>query len=204
MRDPKQASDELCLYLLCRMYGKHALIHLKHHWWSTIQHSLPGDLNKILDQCHLELVFVREWVFGEVKQIRKPLSTCVPSSKPLGIMDQAMTTESTEATVDQPAVSTTTAQTETPVVITENVSATKPFQTKECNVCIERLPTTTSTSAVTTNRNLSYNMRTRPPKAETPHRTSDRLHAIVDYSKFMSENDDDTSPPPPVRGIQWI
>ena len=91
MHNPKQSGDELCLYLLCRMYHKHALIHLKHHWWSTIQHALPGDLNKILEQCHLELVFVREWVFGEVKQIRKPLSTRVPSLKPLGIMDSSMT-----------------------------------------------------------------------------------------------------------------
>ena len=73
MCDPKLAGDKLCLYLLCRMYHKHALVHLKHHWWSTIQHSLPGDLNEILDQCHLEFVFVREWVFGEVKQIQKPL-----------------------------------------------------------------------------------------------------------------------------------
>ena len=205
MPDPKQAGDELCLYLLCRMYHKHALIHLKHHWWSTIQHSLPGDLNEILDQCHLELVFVWEWVFGEVKQIWKPLSTRVPSPKPLGIMDQSMTTKNTQANLDQPAASTTTVQTKTPVVITENVSATKPFQTKECNVCIERLPTTTFTSAVATNSNLSYNMRTRPPKAETPHQTSDWPHAIVDYSKFMSGNDD-TSPPPCKRrtvDLKW-
>ena len=58
MHNPKQPGDELCLYLLYRMYHKHTLVHLKHHWWSTIQHTLPGDLNKILDQCHLELVFV--------------------------------------------------------------------------------------------------------------------------------------------------
>ena len=195
MRDPKQPGDELCLYLLCRMYRKHTLVHLKHHWWSTIQHTLPGDLNKILDQCHLELVFVWEWVFGEVKQIWKPLSTHVPSPKPLGIMDQSMTMKNTEANRDQPAVSTSTVQMKTPVVITENVSATKPFQMKECNVCIERLTTTTLTSAVVTNRNLSYNMCTRRPKAETPHRTSDRPCAIIDYSKFMSGNDEDTSPP---------
>ena len=31
MRNPKQPSDELYLYLLCRMYHKHALINLKHH-----------------------------------------------------------------------------------------------------------------------------------------------------------------------------
>ena len=72
LRNPKQPGDELCLYLLCRMYRRHTLVHLIHHWWCTIQHILPGDLNEILDQCHLELVFVREWVFGEVKQIRKP------------------------------------------------------------------------------------------------------------------------------------
>ena len=80
MRNPKPPGDELCLYLLCRMYHKHALVCLKHHWWSTIQHTLPGDLNKILDQCHSELVFVREWVFDEVKQIRKPLSTAQPKT----------------------------------------------------------------------------------------------------------------------------
>ena len=202
MRNPKQPGDELCLYLVCRMYRKHTLIHLKHHWWSAIQHTLPGDLNEILDQCHLELVFVREWVFGEVKQIRKPLSTHVPSPKPLGIMDPSMTIKNTEVNLDQPAASMTTVQTKTPVVITENASAINSFLTKECNVCIERLPTMTSTSAVVTNSNMSYNMCTRPPKAETSHRTSDRPRAIVDYSKFISGNDDDTSPPPPIRGIQ--
>ena len=134
-------------------------------------------------------------MFGEVKQIRKPLSTRVPSPKPLGIMDQSMTMKNTEANLDQPIASTTTVQMKTPRVITENVSANKPLQTKECNVCIEKLPTMTSTSAAATNNNLSYNMRTRPPKAETPHRTSDRPRVVVDYSKFMSGNEDDTSPP---------
>ena len=110
-------------------------------------------------------------------------------------MDQSMTTKNTETNMDQSAASTTTAQMKTPVVITENVSATKPFQMKECNVCIERLPTMTPPSAIAANSNLSYNMHTRPPKAEIPHRTSDRLRAIVDYSKFMSGNEDDTSPP---------
>ena len=104
------------------MYHKHALVHLKHHWWSTIQHTLPGDLNKILDQCHLELVFVREWVFGEVKLIRKPLSIRVPSPKALGIMDSSMTIKNTDEITDQSTVTTSIAPTKTPAVITENVS----------------------------------------------------------------------------------
>ena len=118
MRNPKQSGDELCLYLLCRMYHKHTLVHLKHHWWSTIQHTLPGDLNEILDQCHLELVFVCEWVFGEVKLIYKPLSIRVPSPKPLGIMDSSMTIKNTDEILDQSTVTTSMAQTKTPAVIT--------------------------------------------------------------------------------------
>ena len=195
MQNPKQPGDKLCLYLLCRMYHKHALIHLKHHWWSTLQHTLPGDLNEILGQCHLELVFVREWVFGEVKQIRKPLSNRVPNPKSLGTKDQSMTVINTDVNLDQPSASTSTAQTKTPDVITENESATKPSQTKGCNVCIERLPTMTPSTTTAANSNVSYNMCTRPPKAAIPHRTSARPRVIVDYSKFMSGNEDDTSPP---------
>ena len=87
MHDPKWLEDELCLYLLCRMYCKHTLVHLKHHWWSTIQHALPCELDEVLEKCHLELVFVHEWVFGEIKTICKPISQRVPSPKPLCVTD---------------------------------------------------------------------------------------------------------------------
>ena len=196
MHNPKQPGDKLCLYLLCRMYCKHALVHLKHHWWSTIQHPLPGDINEILDQCHLELVFIQEWVFEEVKQIRKPLSTRVPSPKALGTLDQTMNTNTGEVNLEQPTASTTSVQVKSLVVITENASVSNPDQMKECNVCIERLPAMTSTSTFTTNNSLSYNMHTRPPKVETPHRTSNQPCTIVDYSKFMTGTEDDISPPP--------
>ena len=178
------------------MYHKHALVHLKHHWWSTIQHTLPGDLNEILDQCHLELVFVHEWVFGEVKVIRKPLSIRVPSPKPLGIMDSSMTLKNTEEIPDQSTVTTSIAQRKTPAVITENASVMNSFSTKDCNVCIERLPTMMAVPVVVTNSNtMSYNMCAQPPKEQTLHQTSDHPHAVIDYSQFMSEKEEDTSPP---------
>ena len=164
MHNPKQSGDELCLYLLCRMYCKHALVHLKHHRWSTIQHTLPGDLNEILDQCHLELVFVREWVFGEVKLIRKPLSIRVPSPKPLGIMDSSMTTKNTDEILDQSTVSMPTTPMKTLAVITENANVMNSFSTKECNVHLERLPTMMAAPVVVTNSNtMSYNMHIHPP-----------------------------------------
>ena len=135
-------------------------------------------------------------MFGEVKQIRKPLSTRVPRLKPFGTMDQTMNTNIGEVNLAQPIASTTSVQVKSLVVITENASVSKPDQMKECNVCIERLPATMSTSAFATNNSLSYNMCTRPPKVETPHRTSNRPCTIVDYSKFMTGTEDDTSPPP--------
>ena len=146
-------------------------------------------------------MFIREWVFVEVKQIQKPLSTCVPSPKPLGIMDQTMNTNTGEGNLEQPTASTRIVKVKSPVVITENASVSNPDQMKECNVCIERLPAMTSTPTFATNNSLSYNMHTRPPKVEIPHRTSTRPHAIVDYSKFMTGTEDDTSPP--VRSIRW-
>ena len=106
-----------------------------------------------------------------------------------------MTVKNTDGTLDQPTVSTTTAQTKTPAVITENASVINSLLMKECNVHIERLPTMMAVPAVVTNSNMSYNMHTRPPKAETSHRTSDRPHAIIDYSQFMAGNEDDLTPP---------
>ena len=109
-------------------------------------------------------------------------------------MDSSMTVKNTDETLDQPTVSMTTTQMKTLAVITENASVINSLPMKECNVHIERLPTMMAVPAVATNSNMSYNMYTRPPKAETLHRTSDRPCAIIDYSQFMSGNEDDTSP----------
>ena len=106
-----------------------------------------------------------------------------------------MTGKNSDETVDQPTVNLTNEQTKTPAVITENASVSNLLSMKECNVHIERLSTMMAVPAVVTNSNMTYNMRTRSPKAETSHRTSDHPHAIIDYSQFMSGNEDDTSPP---------
>ena len=116
-------------------------------------------------------------------------------------MDSSMTVKNTDETLDQPTVSMTTAQTKTLAVITENASVINSLPMKECNVCIERLPTTMAVPAVVTTSNMLYNMHTRPPKAETSHRTSDCPHAIIDYSQFMSRNEDDTSLPHKKRTV---
>ena len=79
-------------------------------------------------------------------------------------MDLSMTVKHTDETLDQPTVSTTTAQMKTLAVITENVSVINSLPTKECNVHIERLPTMMAIPTVVTNSNMSYNMHTKPPR----------------------------------------
>ena len=192
LRNPKQPGDELYLYLLCRMYRRHALVHLKHYWWCTMQHTLPGDLNEIRDKCHLELVFVREWVFGEVKQIRKPKTSPVLKSKQLDTPD---TTNIDNSHPPQQDICAKTMPSKVCVVITENASTTTTATQKECKVRLEKLQSKTSSFTTAANTNMAYNMRTRPPKSATSHRTSDRPRPKVDYSRFMVGDEDDTSPP---------
>ena len=81
------------------------------------------------------------------------------------------------------------------VVITENASTTTTATQKECKVRLEKLQSKTSSFTTAASTNVAYNMRTRPPKSATSHRTSDRPRPKVDYSRFMVGDEDDTSPP---------
>ena len=74
-----------------------------------------------------------------------------------------------EENLEQSTADTGIVKVKSPVVITENASVSDPDQMRECNVCMERLPATTSTPTLATNKSLSYNMRTRPPKVVTPN-----------------------------------
>ena len=76
-------------------------------------------------------------------------------------MDSSMTVKNTDEIPDQSTVTTSLAQMKSPAVITENASVINSFSTKDCNVCIERLPTTMAVPVVVTNSNtMSYNMHT--------------------------------------------
>ena len=193
---PKCPGDEPCLNLLCRMYHKHALVHLKHHWWSTIQHPLPGDLDEILSKCHMEFVFGREWVFGEVKVIWKPISAYAASPKPLGIMDSAMTTDNNKAELTSSMSHATSKRPVTENVITENVLAKQQSLIKSCVISIEPLKVSNSVILDTwSNNGNGYNMCNIPPKPQLAHQTSECNRAVIDYSKFMTGEEDDSSPP---------
>ena len=143
-------------------------------------------------------MFVHEWVFGEIKVIHKPISSHAPSPKLLGVMDSTMTVETPAKDTTQSATTATKLETEKITslpVITENEHASKTMVTKKCNVRIERLLVQLQKCSMDMVNTNSYNMRTRPAQEPVTHRTSDQPSTIIDYSQFMTWNEEDTSPP---------
>ena len=64
--------DNIALYILCRMFNKHAFVHNTMYSWSTMPYRMEDSHADIVAKCDLELVFLKCWAFGEVKKIRGP------------------------------------------------------------------------------------------------------------------------------------
>ena len=180
MRNPLTHGDDIALYLLCRMYDKHAYVHTARYGWSTLPLKINEDLDALLPKCDLELVLLDIWSFGEVHKIRKPDLSAVASTSNAVIPGNVVTTSSVP-------------------VITENVPKTVP-----CSIPVKRIRNTkslakkdTSSKEVSTKRishSVSYDMHPRPPPKKVTQRTSGRKRVIVDYSQFDVTSDDTPSP----------
>ena len=67
--------DDISLYILARMYNKHIFVHDSKYGWSTLPYRVEDNYTDIVSKCDLELVYLKNWVFGEVKKIRAPIAT---------------------------------------------------------------------------------------------------------------------------------
>ena len=102
--------DDLCLYLLARMYNKHVYVHTKLFYWCTAIHKIQHEIDlELINDCSIELVFVHTWVFGEVKRVHIPKG--LPPAKPTDLDTQD-------------------------VGITGNDNTQHQFATKECSVVL--------------------------------------------------------------------
>ena len=63
--------DKLVLYVLCRIFHRHAFVVCNDHVWTTIDSDIPLTINKLLDVCDLKLVFFRPGIFGKLKLKKK-------------------------------------------------------------------------------------------------------------------------------------
>ena len=76
MRKETTPRDNMCLYLLARMYNKHVYVHNKLFYWCMAIHKIKSEIDQeLIHDCEIELVFVHPWVCGEVKRVRIPKGT---------------------------------------------------------------------------------------------------------------------------------
>ena len=75
MQKATTEGDDISLYILARMYNKHVFVHDSKYGWSTLPYRVEDNYTDIVSKCDLELVYLKNWVFGEVKKIRAPVAT---------------------------------------------------------------------------------------------------------------------------------
>ena len=166
-------SDDMCLYLLTRMFNKHVYVHNKLFYWCTAIHKISHVVDlELINDCAIELVFVHPWVFGEVRKVRLPKGHVAQNP----VREQH---ETLVKTSDIPESS-----------ITENVEKDE-ITTRGCSIaltCIDD-PDLNSQNPTTSTTNQA-------PKRSCRKRT------VRDYSKllYLDEADlDKELPPSPVK-----
>ena len=177
MRNHQTHGDDIALYLLCRMYDKHAYVHTAHYGWSTLPLKINEDLDALLPKCDIELVLLDIWLFGEVHKIRKPTITATASTTTVVIPKNVV------IPLNIP-------------VITGNALKTLP-----CSVSVKRIASSTAKSAKRTSCSSTYDMHTCPIPKKVTQCTSGRKCTKVDYSRFDNAMDDPPSPPKKKRTV---
>ena len=75
MAKEQTLGDEIALYILSRMYRKHAFMYTQMFWWTTLLYTWPVQEKDIIDKCEVILVYIKPGAFGELQKIRPPTAT---------------------------------------------------------------------------------------------------------------------------------
>ena len=114
----------MALYILSRMYQKHAFVYTQMFWWMTLLYTWPVQEKELMDKCEVVLVYMKPGAFGELQKIHLPttlsprVETTLPTVPPLVIPQNAE-----EITPQIPTMSTGTP------VITRGTSSINPVPT---------------------------------------------------------------------------
>ena len=63
--------DEICLYGLCRMYDRHAMVYTRTKAWNTMALTEPSHYLNAIAKCDIHLLHMGRGIYGRLK--RKPL-----------------------------------------------------------------------------------------------------------------------------------
>ena len=170
MRKETTPGDDMCLYLLARMYNKHVYVHNKLLYWCTAIHKIKSEIDlDLIQDCPIELVFVRPWIFGEVKKVRIPK----------GISPTSSTSQNTSE--------------KDKIVITENDKSGELTATKDCSVVLTSQKNSQD-SNVSTKLTKPQDANVTPPShlKQPATRHTSRKRTVTDYKKLADYTDDDT------------
>ena len=187
--------DDMALYLLCRMYNKHAYVHTDRYGWSTLPFKTETRFVEVAAKCDIELVLLHCWSFGEVLKIRRPMLLSKPDEKSSEV-NQAE--DQVRQLIDSTLV--IPRNTDPQLVIPENVADNDEHNTlKWCTVNIKCFSENTSTTGkdqtsstadpmVSLNK-VGYSMRVCQTPKKVTHHTSGRKRLAVDYSQYDMSTD---------------
>ena len=138
MRLNTMHGDDIALYLLCRMYNKHAYVHTAKYGWSTLPFKIDTPFIETTKKCDIELVLLHCWSFGEVLKIRRPLLPSKPKNlqstditNPMALMSK---------TANNPNVLVIPRKADSQIIIPGNVATEDDSsKTMRCTVSLERL-----------------------------------------------------------------
>ena len=195
--------DDMALYLLCRMYNKHAYVHTARYGWSTLPFKTETPFMEIAAKCDIELVLLHCWSFGEVLKIRRPM---LPSKS----NDNKTSSENNQANekVRNPDDNTQVIPRNTDPHSVIPVNAADSSANNKlmcCTVSVECLSEHTRTNvkeqtSKSADRSVSasksgYSMRVCQTLKKVTHCTSGCKRPVVDYSQY----DTSTDPPSPPK-----
>ena len=95
MASEQTLDDEIALYILSRMYWKHAFVYTQMFWWMTLLYTWPVQEKELMNKCKVVLVYMKPGAFGELQKIRPPtasssrVETTHPAIPPLVIPQNA-------------------------------------------------------------------------------------------------------------------
>ena len=74
--------DELLLFVLCRLFHRHALVICREINWSTLEPEGPMNTEQLLDACDLHLIYLRPGIFRELRLKKGKSRDMLDSSPP--------------------------------------------------------------------------------------------------------------------------
>ena len=130
--------DKLALYILSRMYRRHVYVYTQMFWWTTLLYTLPITEQELLSQCEIVLVYVKDGIYGELEQIRGPVTKSTQHADLIAQSEHQNTeaTSTLEASNQPYAVTTATAAPNTNPDITGSTLA-RPVENPEKIVTTE-------------------------------------------------------------------